>query len=61
MKTSHMILLGNSITYVIYDELQGPLTIFFNVMLGFSISEQTDDAFFGMNTSVYRLVAVRQK
>ena len=34
-----MILLGHQISYVIYYQLQGHLTIIFNVLFGFSISE----------------------
>ena len=40
-----MILLGHLISYVIYYQLQGHLTIIFNVLFGFSISEQTDIVF----------------
>ncbi len=41
-----MILLGHQISYVIYYQLKGHLTIIFNVLFGFSISEQMDVAFF---------------
>jgi len=41
-----MMLLGHPIRYVIYYHLQGHLMIIFNVLFGFSISEQTDDMFF---------------
>jgi hypothetical protein len=41
-----MILLGHQISYVIYYQLKGHLTIIFNVLFGFSISQQTDVAFF---------------
>jgi hypothetical protein len=41
-----MMLLGHPISYVIYYHLQCHLTIIFNVLFGFSISEQMDDAFF---------------
>jgi hypothetical protein len=41
-----MILLGHQISYVFYYQLQGHLTIIFNVLSGFSISEQMDVAFF---------------
>ena len=47
-------LLGHQISYVIYYQLQGHLTTTFNVLFGFSISEQTDVAFFWcMNTSIH--------
>jgi hypothetical protein len=38
-----MTLLGHQISY---DQLQGHLTIIFNVLFGFSISERTDVVFF---------------
>ncbi len=41
-----MILSGHQISYGIYYQLQGHLTIMFNVLFGFSISKQTDVAFF---------------
>ena len=41
-----MTLLGHQISYVIYYQLQGHLTIIFNVLFGFSISERTDVVFF---------------
>ena len=41
-----MILLGYSISYVITFKLQVHLMIIFNVLFGFSISEQTDIVFF---------------
>jgi len=41
-----MTLMGHQITYVIYYQLQGHLTIIFNVLFGFSISEQPDVTFF---------------
>ena len=41
-----MILLGHPISYVIYYQLQGHLTITFNVLFGFSVSEQMDGVFF---------------
>jgi hypothetical protein len=41
-----LILLGQPICHVIYYQLQGHLTIIFNVLFGFSISEQTGIAFF---------------
>ena len=41
-----MILLGHKISYVIYYQLQGHLTIIFNVLFGFSTSEQPDVTFF---------------
>ena len=41
-----MILLGHQISYVVYYQLQGHLTIIFNVLFGFSISEQPDVMFF---------------
>jgi len=39
-------LMGHQISYVIYYQLQGRLTIIFNVLFSFSISERTDVAFF---------------
>ena len=39
-------LLRHQISYVIYYQLQGHLTIIFNVLFGFSISEKTEDVFF---------------
>ena len=41
-----MTLLRHQISYVIYYQLQGHLTIIFNVLFEFSISERTDVAFF---------------
>ncbi len=41
-----MTLLRHQISYVIYYQLQGHLTIIFNVLFDFSISERTDVAFF---------------
>ncbi len=41
-----MTLMGHQISYVIYYQLQGHLTIIFNVLFSFSISERTDIAFF---------------
>ena len=41
-----MILLGHPISYVIYFQIQGHLTIILKVLFGFSISEQTDAVFF---------------
>ena len=41
-----MILLGHTISYVIYYQLQVHLTIIFNVLFSFSISERTDVVFF---------------
>ena len=41
-----MTLMGHQISYVIYYQLQGHLTIIFNVLFSFSISERTDVAFF---------------
>ena len=41
-----MTLLGHQISYVIYYQLQGHLTIIFNVLFVFSISEKTEVALF---------------
>jgi hypothetical protein len=41
-----MTLLGHKISFVIYYQLQGHLTIIFKLLFGFSISERTDIAFF---------------
>ncbi len=41
-----MTLLGHQISYVIYYQLQGHLTIIFKVLIGFSISERADVASF---------------
>jgi hypothetical protein len=41
-----MTLMGHQISYVIYYQLQGHLTIMFNVLFSFSISERMDVAFF---------------
>jgi hypothetical protein len=41
-----MILLGHQISYVIFYQLQGHLTIIFNVLFGFSIFKQPDVLFF---------------
>jgi len=41
-----MTLMGHQISSVIYYQLQGPLTIIFNVLFSFSFSERTDIAFF---------------
>ena len=45
---SKMTIVGTSISSVIYYQLQGHLMIIFNVLFGFSISERTDVAFFGL-------------
>ena len=44
-----MILLEHPISYVIYYQLQGHLTIIFNVLFSFSISERRTLRSFGMN------------
>ena len=41
-----MILLGHTISYVIYYQLQGHLRMIFTVLFGFSISEKTEFALF---------------
>ena len=41
-----MTLMGHQISYVIYYQFLGHLTIFFNVLFSFSISERMDIAFF---------------
>ena len=41
-----MTLLGHQINYVIHYQLQGHLTIIFNVLFVFSISEKTEVALF---------------
>ena len=41
-----MTLMGHQISYVIYYQLKGHLTNIFNVLFGFSISEQPDVTFF---------------
>jgi hypothetical protein len=41
-----MMLLEHPISYVIYYQLQGHLTIIFNALFGFSIFEQTNVAIF---------------
>ncbi len=44
-----MTLIGHQISYVIYYQLQGHLTIIFNVLFSFSISERRTLRSFGMN------------
>jgi len=41
-----MTLMGHQISYVFFYQLQGHLTIIFNVLFSFSISERMDVEFF---------------
>jgi len=41
-----MTLMGHQISYVIYYQLQGHLTIIFDVLFSFSLSDRTDVRFF---------------